>query len=612
MVLAALTASGPLAAEPERPASSSPRPPSLLLITVDGLRPDALSCYGKGRGIATPHIDKLAERGRVFGPALAVSGSSLPSLATMLTGKTPFEHQVWDDDYRNTLKETETTLAERLRKKGYKTAAFLGSSVASGRGLDRGFDLFQDGYVAPPSGVWHLKARTSETVSAAVKSWIGTLDATPFFLWIHFLDPSIPGAWSGAQPSSDPAGTYAQRVQGVDRSLGEILDLLGKRPDYGKMVVALTADHALGLGDHGEPYAGLLAYESSLRIPLIVAPAPPAPSGARSEDLVGLVDLYPTLEKLLGLPPTPSLPGRDLLAGRPAAARAYQATALLGREVFGWTGRELIAQERWRLILSAKTELYDLSSDPEQKKDLSATRPEQVARMKAAGRGISGGSPLPAAHYQSALAPPAAGAARFKSLGLIVPTVSAARALQRRDPPADQTGLRILLETRLRTQAGGYDAVAGLEEALLKADPESLFTLLGVGAVLTNGDEGSQKKAADLLKSAQKLYPLDAEVYHYLGHVSLRSGRFDDAAFLLRTSVDLGPPFPGEVAYDLACAYAKGGKKPQALRELARSIQLGFGDAAHIEADPDLDSVRREKGYIDLMHKEFPEVKSPR
>ena len=584
-----------------------------MLITVEGLRPDYLSCYGKGRGKPTPGIDRLAAEARRFEQVITPSVSTLPSLATLFTGKTSFEHQVWDDEYRNRLGEKELTLAEQLKAKGYRTGAFLGSSrAAAGRGFEQGFEIYQDGYVRPSSGTWHLTLRSSSTVMGGARSWLEGVGESPYFLWLHFSDPIVPGQATAGSPAKDLEKTYVDRLAILDVQIGALFEILKQRKDYESLTIALTADHGFGLGEHGESRAGVFLYEPTLRIPLILrAPGANQAKGSRVSELAGSIDLYPTLARLMDIPAVPGLSGRDLLGQAPAAPRSFYASALFGRETFGWAGGEALAQGKWRLILGPKTELYDVAVDPGETKDLSSSHPGEVSRLRDALRQLNRGETIPRAHFQVGPAPATAAVTRITEMGMSPPTLANAQARALPDPAKFRDSLLLLEEMALRWEVLGNAAFSKVRESLLKADPQARLTLLGLAAIdIPEGEEGV-KKAKDLLKTVQQLYPLESEVYHQLGHLAFPEKRFSDAIFFLQLSLDLRALYPGEVVYDLACAYARKGDKAEALKQLREAVRLGFRDAKFIGSDPDLESLRGDPGYKKLMEEDFDAPPKP-
>ncbi len=529
-----------------------------------------------------------------------------------MTGRTPFQHQVWDDNYRNHLAPSETTLAEILKGRGYRTAAFLGSSRAAvSRGFDQGFLTYQDGYVPHPSGAWNLTARLAQSVSSAALSWLSGVHDEPFFLWIHLVDPVIPGRGTATQPAADAAKTYAARIVSVDAEVSTILDSakpLMSRDD----LVVLTADHGFGLAEHGENRAGISLYEGTLRVPLMIGrPFAEGEKATRVNSLMGLQDLLPTLLPLMGLPPMKGLAGRDVLSGPGASPAAYHASALEGRETFGWAPVQAVAMGSWRLILGSREELYDLATDPGEAKNLASVRPEQIEVLKGELKKIGQGESMPPAHFLAAPVPAPEWGAKLKGMALAPPTMKQALARRPASPPGDSGRLALLEEMRLRTEMLGYQALAGVRDSLLQTDPENLLGLVGIAALQTLGDEASRKAAKEILGRAQSLYPLESEVYHQLAHAAFPENRYSDAVILLQVALQLQPRFPAELTYDLACAHARNGAKELAVAKLKESVRLGYRDLVHMNHDPDLEAILRQPGVKKWLDAEFGQTASP-
>jgi len=118
---------------------------NILLITIDTLRPDRLSCYGSEH-VKTPNIDSLAARSVLFTRAFAHASTTLPSHTNILLGTTPLFHGVHDNGIF-VVHDKFLTLSEHLRKAGYSTAAFVGAFPLDSRfGLNQGFDTYDDEY----------------------------------------------------------------------------------------------------------------------------------------------------------------------------------------------------------------------------------------------------------------------------------------------------------------------------------------------------------------------------------------------------------------------------------------------------------------------------------
>jgi arylsulfatase A-like enzyme len=175
------------------PQPTAPRPPDVVLIVLDTLRPDHLGCYGYERD-TSPHLDALARDGVIFENAQSPAPWTAPSVASLLTSLYPDVHGVTEHPRAGSLPLAAPTLAERLSERGYTTAAFTeGGYVKAAFGLDRGFDLFQDqaGDGAGFMGNLHHPSRLRANVDRA-REWLAARDAAPFFLFFHTYEVHSP------------------------------------------------------------------------------------------------------------------------------------------------------------------------------------------------------------------------------------------------------------------------------------------------------------------------------------------------------------------------------------------------------------------------------------
>ena len=246
---------------------------SVLLITIDTLRADHLGCYGYRRG-ATPTIDALAKQAAKFEHAFSAVPLTLPSHAALLTGTYPFYNGVRDQPgFR--LSDNIPTLPEYFARAGYATAAVLGAPVLSRRfGLSRGFDEYDDHFGASTEeleAVFSDTKRPAETVVRLALAWLDSKPAgKPYFLWLHFYDPHMPYVAPEPFRSQFADRPYDSEIAYTDSALATLFAGLRKRGLFESTVIALTADHGEGLGDHGESTHGYFIYDSTLHVPLLV------------------------------------------------------------------------------------------------------------------------------------------------------------------------------------------------------------------------------------------------------------------------------------------------------------------------------------------------------
>jgi arylsulfatase A-like enzyme len=391
---------------------------NVLLVTLDTTRLDHLGCYG-AQGDPTPHLDALASAGIRFDMAISPSASTPVSHASILTGLNPYQHglRVIYADGGCRLSEGVPTLGTWLGARGRRTGAFLSSfTVSDFYGLDRGFDTFDSGLPASAASAmsktsggfwdWPLRdnQRRADATTAQACRWIaGTPE--PFFAWVHYWDPHDPVVLPPAEflnryvtPEMEgdarQRAIYRAEVAYVDSQFGRLIDCLKERNLYDRTIIVVVADHGEGLGDHGWWYHRIL-YQEQIRVPLLVR-VPRWPAGRVVTDLVRTTDIAPTLLGLLGLTIPPGLEGRSLaglIEGVPEEPRLAYADAI---NLFDLNARMVEARpddgllycamdRTWKFIhrpnREGKDELYNLSVDPAEQRNLLSREPEQAARM---------------------------------------------------------------------------------------------------------------------------------------------------------------------------------------------------------------------------------------
>jgi arylsulfatase A-like enzyme len=352
--------------------------PSLVLITLDTVRADHLGCYGDAAA-ETPALDRLAREGVRFAQASSAVPLTLPSHSSLLSGLLPLHHGLRNNG-SGVFPEGTATLATVLSGQGWRTGAFVGAFVLDHRfGLARGFDVYDDEIERDPNAGESLEAeRPGRVVMDRALAWLSGSGETkgparPFFLWVHLYDAHAPYTPPSPWRERHPGRPYDGEIAEVDAQVGRLMAELEHRGLAASTVVAVAADHGEGLGEHGELTHGLLLYEPTLRVPLLVR-APGVPAGQVVKTPVSLVDVAPTLAGLLGTSlPAPHLDGRDLSAalrngGEPAPADIYAETQYPA--IFGWSPLAALRRRDLKYIAAPRPELYDLSHDPGEKKSL--------------------------------------------------------------------------------------------------------------------------------------------------------------------------------------------------------------------------------------------------
>ena len=344
-----------------------PRPPNLILILIDTLRPDHLGAYGYARP-TSPHIDRLAASGTLFTRALAPSSWTKPSVASLFTSRYPSEHGAVS--FRRHLFKNLPTLAEALRDAGYETVGVSGNfvHVSETTGLARGFDHwlnFSKRTQSKQDSIFnisdkkdrpvYLRAPSAQEINEEVLKRVSAAPAArepggekPLFLYVHFMEPhssyspplkirkrfiTDPNYRDGQNASSEALTTlaggkrqasererqwltdlYDAEIATVDAAVAELLDGVAKLGYAENTVTVLVSDHGEALGERGSYFHGLELHAETLRVPLIFFDSRAPTRGVRRDDPVDLLDVAPTLLALAGAPIVPGMRGRDLFA----------------------------------------------------------------------------------------------------------------------------------------------------------------------------------------------------------------------------------------------------------------------------------------------------------
>jgi len=359
---------------------------NVLVITLDTIRTDRLGAYGNLH-IQTDFVDGLADRGVLFDRCIAPTPLTLPSHTSVFTGTYPVFHGVRDNGNYVVPGEL-TTMAELLSEAGYRTGAFVGAFVLSSQwGLDQGFETYTEpkGGFDPTLVSFAQIQRRADTVVDDAIAWLQKEPEKPFFAWVHLYDPHLtydpPPAFAREYPD-DP---YLGEVAFADAQLSRLGAFLQSSGLDSRTLIVFAGDHGEGLGDHGEHDHGLLLYQTTSQVPLIIVHPDAASKGVRRQEVVSLVDILPTLVEAIGL----SLPGNvqgqslwPLIGGagvfdeKPVYAETYYP-----KLHFGWSPLTALQDRQFQLIQSSDPELYDLVQDPQQQENLFETSSEVAERM---------------------------------------------------------------------------------------------------------------------------------------------------------------------------------------------------------------------------------------
>jgi arylsulfatase A-like enzyme/tetratricopeptide (TPR) repeat protein len=623
---------------------------NVLLVTIDTLRADALGCYGGPA--ATPALDRLAADGVRFDFAHAHAVTTLASHASILSGTYPFQHGVRDNSgYR--LAVHARTAATLLKQAGYDTAAFVAAFPLHARfGLGQGFDVYDDRFGdtrAPDEFV--MPERPASAVVPLARSWIASgsgattsgaggdsgsgggtggpavqeRDVRPWFVWVHLFDPHAPYRPPAPYDARYASQPYYGEVAAVDAALAPLLDDLrtASRPT----LIVVTGDHGEALGDHGEQSHGLFAYESTLRVPLIIAeigagtrnqrgasidhsrsvlraalsafaPVPALAAGGEvSASPARHIDILPTVLEAIGQPVPADLPGRSLLttaeradsSPRPSYFEAM--SAMLNR---GWAPLTGVLVAREKYIDLPIVERYDLMTDP-------------AEHINVAGRSADRDRTLAAALHAFDASPPGQrqpetqdAAARLRALGY----VTGAAAPKTRYTDADDPKTLVEVDRAVHDAVDAFTAgrpadAVPIYQRVIARRPDMAIAYRHLAFI--ERQRGNVAGAIGVLQRAMNAGVTDPRAIGQLGEYLTESGRMGDGIRLLE-SVTRDAPADVDALNALGIAYAQTGRGDAARAVFERVLTINPGSSVPLE---NLGLLALERGDIATARRHF-------
>lgn len=575
-----------------------PRPAaeSVLLITIDTLRADAVGFAGNER-VRTPVLDRLAERGRVFPRAHAHNVVTLPSHANILTGRYPFDHGV-RDNAGFVLPEDIPTLATLLAEAGFATGAVVGAFPLDARfGLDRGFGLYDDRY---PEGTrtagFQLTERRGDEVVRRGLEWWREREGRPRFLWLHLFDPHAPYEPPEPFASGYAADPYLGEVAAVDSFLEPLLEPLLDDPEDRTLVV-FTSDHGEALGEHGEQTHGLFAYEETLEVPLVIRS--PGLSPGRGAEGARHVDVLPTVLDAVGIEPPPGLPGRSLLRpGTDPEESTCYFEALSATFNRGWAPLRGVLQGDDKLISLPIPELYDLAADPGERTNLLASDGAAGADARRSARALADRLPRESAWPPERSQVGATEAAALRNLGYLTGSAAAKRTYTAEDDPKRLVAVDQMIHRFIDLyQRGRLEEATVLAREVVDESPDMGVAYDHLAQVLL--ERGRGREAMEVLGRAVDRGVATGAVVRQLALLHAQQGHPERAVDLLQPRAAAGDP---DDLNALGVALAEGGRPEEARRILQRvfdrdphnpeahqnlalaSLQMGDWETARAEA----------------------------
>lgn len=467
--------------------------PSLILVTVDGLRADAVA-----------QVQTLQNAASAEGKGILLTPvpDTVPALCSLMAGESAQALGTEFGDLSR-LPASRPTLAETLRERGYATAAFIGDGEVSPlTGLARGFDLFS--CPSSPAGTaitreesrrakpWRGGYVRGEDLVREVTTYLRSRPAgRPLFLWIHLADLTV------QTDLADPAGFYKNALPETDKVLGVLRDAAHSSGLAGKTVFAVLSPHGLALGEEGETRYGLTLAGAVIRVPLVIAEKGPA--RIPSPLPLGLEGMRSFFLKMLAL------------EEGPAGKKPVLVTTRLPERLYGWPPMGLAAGEAGELSLLPEPNFRPPQGPPLAGEEAWNKAPAELRRLLEE----AGLKPSP---------PGAGAAARVRTMGEMGRVMG-------------------------RLAAGERGAAREILEEILDQEPQALEPRLILLRLLAGERENTaaQARSKELAAELGQFRPVHPAQNFDLARFWLTAGQPE-------TALGLIPDLPGRVGYDLAAA----------------------------------------------------------
>jgi arylsulfatase A-like enzyme len=373
---------------------------NVILIVVDTLRADHLSCYGYYRN-TTPHIDDFSRESLLFKNAISAAPWTSPSVASLFTSFYPIVLD-YEANIRH-LDDSFLTMAEIFKENDYDTKGIIAHYlIASKLKFGQGFDSYDQDNLGGPDNV------SSHSITEKASVYLEDHKDSNFFLFLHYFDPhenymlhedydyypDYDGPLYSGQPiyegvrdiasSLTPEdieylkALYDSEISYVDEYLGKLFDKLKELDLYDNTLIIITSDHGEEFCERGNSWIGhtRTVYQELIHVPLIIK-VPHKNDHKVVEEYVGLIDILPTLVKQLGLKTSEKMDMEGAIINLNNGKRSQNS------EIVSETRREAfwqsVIKDGWKYMADIKRNdkrLYNLLEDPEEKNNLSKERRE--------------------------------------------------------------------------------------------------------------------------------------------------------------------------------------------------------------------------------------------
>jgi arylsulfatase A-like enzyme/Tfp pilus assembly protein PilF len=554
---------------------------NVLLISIDTLRPDHLGCYGYEH-IQTPNIDRLADEGYLFTDAIATVPLTLPSHASILTGLLPITSGVRDNG-TFVLSDQFTTIAEVLSERGYATGAFVASFVMDSRfGLGQGFGVYSDEMQSySQASTFQWPERRAEAVNDTACPWLRSA-TEPFFAFVHYYDPHDPYDPPEPYAAAYPGNPYDGEIAYTDSVVGELMETLKENDLYDNTLIVLVSDHGEGLNEHGESGHGVLIYDSTMKVALIVKlPKEYGLGGdleipAKTDYAVSLIDVFPTILDMLGIEEDHEVDGVSLvpvLEGDRIEPRMLYFESMYAYFYFKWSQLRGVRHNKWKYILAPEEELYDMAADPAERNNLASSDAERAAELRANLNRMAARETEALESARESMTQEEVH--KLMALGYLaggLPKLPANLEPEGQDPKYMIEDLGTYLwGGRKFFDKGQFEEAAGMFGKLVLRDPGNPQAHVHLAKALM--EIGEIEIAQKEFRKAIEIDSTHSSAFFPMANIMRQKGDLDRALFYLRLGAGVAMETP-ELLSSMGAVYVEKGQPDSAIKVLEKALEM--------------------------------------
>jgi len=543
---------------------------NVLLITLDTTRADRIGCYGYEKA-KTPNLDSLALEGVRFSNTYCQVPLTCPSHSSILTGTYPIYHQVHNNGTYY-LNPDLLSLAEILKDRGFKTAAFVSSFTVDSRfGLGQGFDFYDDKFREEEVFKSLKSERKADKVFTSFSSWLDKNGTRQFFCWVHFFDPHLP--YDPPSPFKEEFldSPYDGEIAYMDHYIGKTVEKLREKNILDKTLIILAGDHGEALGEKEEVDHGVFLYDVTMKVPLIFYAENSFPKGKVVKSRVRLIDIMPSILDMLEIPMSEEIQGISLLPyieGREKDDLSSYIETFYPRENYGWSELIGLIDGDWKYIQAPKEELYNLKKDPEEEENAINREQKIVSDMKHKLKDIIKNYSSGAGAKKREMT--AEERKRLRSLGYVGFADGISKD-ELPDPKDKIDEFRMIHQAKMYEFRENYQEAAKIFEKILSLrphTPSSYVNLALVYAKMKKFDE-----AIHILEQGIERIPDSEILLSRLGHTYLVLGRLKKALESMQAVLKINARYFDAL---LASAWVLGimGKKEEALDYYEKALEI--------------------------------------